>query len=241
MAMATFRETPDIETASEGYARRFSGRAGAYLLAQQEAAVCAALGEWRGGTVLDVGGGHAQLVPLFERLASEVVVLGSDPSSLERVRRDHPRCATVTGDLLRLPFADRSFDLVVSVRLVPHVERWGKLIAELCRVARHTVIIDYPRASGFNALTPLFFPLKKQLEGNTRHYRNFYDYELDRAFAACSFETRERHAQFLLPMVVHRRTNGARALQAFERAARSLRLTAAFGSPVILRAERVGA
>jgi ubiquinone/menaquinone biosynthesis C-methylase UbiE len=240
MAMAAFRETPDVETASDAYARRFAGRAGSYLLAEQEAAVRNALADWPGGSVLDVGGGHGQLLPIFQDWSSDVVVLGSDPRSLERVRRDFPGCRAVAGDLLSLPFADRSFDLVAAVRLVPHVQGWGKLIAELCRVARRTVLIDYPRVAGFNALTPLMFPLKKRLEGNTRHYRNFYDYEIDRVFAACSFAANGRHAQFLLPMVLHRRLKGAKLLRTIEQLSKSLRLTDALGSPVIVRAERFG-
>jgi ubiquinone/menaquinone biosynthesis C-methylase UbiE len=233
---AVARETPDIETASDSYARRFAGAAGRYLLTEQETAIRAVLADWRNGSVLDVGGGHAQLTPLLKSLTRDVVVFGSDARSLTRVQRDFPDCSTATGDLLALPFASRSFDVVVAVRLLPHVRNWQQLMAELCRVARSTVVVDYPRTTGLNSLTPLLFPLKKRLEGNTRHYRNFRDAELDDVLRACGFETRKRRPQFLLPMVVHRRTNGA--LQAVERAAKALRITEALGSPVVLRADR---
>lgn len=238
MSSPTVRETPDIDTASESYARRFAGEAGRYLLAEQDAAVSAVLGDWRGGTVLDVGGGHAQLTPLLTERAREVVVLGSESRGLERVRRRHPACATAIGDLLALPFPDRSFDVVVAVRLLPHVVSWPRLVAELCRVARSTVIVDYPRAAGFNGLTPLLFPLKKRLEGDTRHYRNFRDAELDDVLRANGFEPRERLAQFLLPMVVHRQLKGTAAARSVERLARRLHLTPSLGSPVVLRADR---
>ena len=59
------KETPDIETASDAYAQRFTGEAGRYLLSEQEAAVRAVLADWRGETVLDVGGGHGQLTPFL--------------------------------------------------------------------------------------------------------------------------------------------------------------------------------
>jgi ubiquinone/menaquinone biosynthesis C-methylase UbiE len=235
---AVIRETPDIETASEQYARRFAGAAGQYLLAEQEAAVRAALGNWRGGSVLDVGGGHAQLTPLLRSLTKDVTVFGSDQGSLERVRRDFPECATVAGDLLDLPFTAASFDVVLAVRLLPHVRDWPRLLAELCRVAASSVIVDYPRIAGFNGLTPLFFPLKKKLEGDTRHYRNFRDSEVDEVLRSCGFESQQRHAEFLLPMVVHRRAKGAPALRGIERLAKQWRITAAFGSPVVLRADR---
>jgi SAM-dependent methyltransferase len=235
---AAVRETPDIETASDAYARRFAGAAGRYLLGEQEAAIRAVLADWDGGTVLDVGGGHAQLTGLLRSLAGDVLVFGSDARGLERVHRDFPDCATATGDLLAMPFADRSFDVAVAVRLLPHVRDWVRLTSELCRVARSTIVVDYPRATGFNGLTPLLFPLKVRLEGNTRNYRNFRDAEIDEALQVSGFEPRERRAQFLLPMVAHRRANGFAALRGFERAAKFLRLTEAFGSPVILRADR---
>jgi len=235
---ALVKETPDIETASDAYARRFAGAAGRYLLAEQEAAIRAVLADWNGGSVLDVGGGHAQLTPLLRTLARDVVVLGSDACSLQRVRRDFPECATATGDLLAIPFESRSFDVVVAVRLLPHVRNWPRLLCELCRVARRAVVVDYPRTTGFNRLTPLLFPLKKRLEGNTRHYRNFRDAELDELLSVCGFEPRERRAQFLLPMVVHRSANGFAPLRGLERAAQVLGLTQALGSPVVLRADR---
>jgi len=235
---AAVRETPDIETASEAYARRFAGAAGRYLLSEQDAAIRAVLADFKGGKVLDVGGGHAQLTALLRSLGGDVLVFGSDVRGLERVRRDFPDCATATGDLLALPFAPGSFDVVVAVRLLPHVRNWVRLTSELCRVARSTIVVDYPRTTGFNGLTPLLFPLKKRLEGNTRHYRNFRDAEVDEALNACGFEARERRAQFLLPMVVHRSANGFAALRGFERAAKWLRLTQAFGSPVVVRADR---
>ncbi len=236
---AVIRETPDIETASDAYAARFSGAAGRYLLSAQEASIRALLADWRGGgTVLDVGGGHGQLTPLLRSLAREVVVLGSDARGLTRVRRDFPDCVTATGDLLDLPFPPRSFDVVVAVRLLPHVRNWPRLLSELCRVARSTVIVDYPRTSGVNSLTPLLFPLKKRLEGDTRQYRNFRDGEIGDMFRACGFEPRERRAQFFLPMVMHRRANGASPLRAIERSAQLLGLTQAIGSPVVLRADR---
>ena len=93
MNASILKETPDVETASDGYARRFAGAAGRYLLAAQDAAVRTVLHDWRGGSVLDVGGGHAQLTPLLRERARDVLVFGSDVRSLERVR---------TGDFRRV-------------------------------------------------------------------------------------------------------------------------------------------
>jgi ubiquinone/menaquinone biosynthesis C-methylase UbiE len=223
-------ETPHIETASDAYAQRFAGEAGRYLLASQEAAVRAVLADWRGGRVLDVGGGNGQLTPFLQKRASELVVLGSDARGVKRVRRDFAGRAAATGDLLDLPFAPRSFDAVVAVRVLPLVREWQRVLAELCRVARSTVVVEYPRPSGLHGL--------KQLERGTRSFRNFRDAEIAELLSACGFAPRARRAQALLPMLVHRRANGATLVRGVERTAKLLGLTQAFGSPVVVRADR---
>jgi hypothetical protein len=63
---------------------------------------------------------------------------------------------------------------------------------------------------------------------------------VDEAFAAAGFVPTSREAQFLLPMVLHRRLAAPAVLRQLERLSRSLRLTQVFGSPVVLRADRRG-
>ena len=48
------------------------------------------------------------------------------------------------GDAHALAFADRSFDAVVSLRVLMHTPDWRQCLAELCRVARERVVFDYP-------------------------------------------------------------------------------------------------
>ncbi len=238
MAEATRDETPDVETASDAYATRFSGRAGRYFLLQQDAAVEFVLKDWSGRSVLDVGGGHAQLIPKLAADGRAVTVLGSRAQALRRVRRAYPDVSCAAGPLLQLPFADQSVDLVASVRLISHVTAWRNLVSELCRVSRSTVVIDYPPRSGFNLLTPFLFGAKKRIEGNTRRYRTFSKRELVEAFDANDFGVTWTREQLFFPMVLHRRLDSPGVLRAAERGARAMRLTKHFGSPVILRADR---
>ncbi len=236
-------ETPDIETSSAGYASRFAGKAGAHLLKVQAAAIAAVLRDCTPGTALDVGGGHGQLVDPLRRLGWSPTVFGSDPECERNLRDLHGErdCPFVKGNLLELPFPDRSFDLVISVRLVSHVEAWEPLLAQMCRVARNWVVIDYPSTAGLNALTPLLFGLKKGFEGNTRTYRSFSRREIADTFAANGFRRGRVHKQFFMPMVVHRALKSAAPLRFVETVSRGMGLTALGGSPVILRADRVQA
>jgi len=132
-----FPESADIETASEDYARRFSGKVGDYFLEVQTRAVLELLSPWPQARVLEVGGGHAQLAVPLVREGYRVTVSGSSETCRARLDRFLPpgSCEFLCCDMLRLPFPDRHFDLVLAFRLLPHVERWRELIAEMCRVA----------------------------------------------------------------------------------------------------------
>jgi SAM-dependent methyltransferase len=238
-------ETPDVETASDDYARRFSGPVGAWFLDVQERACLELLRPWPSAAVLDVGGGHGQVAVPLAREGYAVTVLGSAPACRERLDRlagaARVEVAFEVGELLRLPYADRSFDLVVSFRLLPHVRRWRRLVGELCRVARHAVVVDYaPLVSG-NFLTPLLFSLKKRMEKNTRHYLAFLEADVREAFRSHRFDVTARRPQFFVPMVVHRAAGRPGWSARVERRSRQLGLTRLFGSPVILRAERAAA
>lgn len=232
--------TPDIETSSASYARRFSGPAGRYLLQVQSGSIARVLRDLPPGRALDVGGGHGQLVPLLRRLGWNVTVHGTDAACERNLRNLHGQhdCAFLLGGLFDLPAADRSFDLVIAVRLISHVDEWEKLVAEMCRVARHAVVIDYPSSGGLNALTPLLFGLKKSLEGNTRTYTSFSRARLVQAFGSHGFGRPRQVKQFFLPMVLHRMGKGILPLRALEKLCRLVGLTALAGSPVILRVDR---
>lgn len=233
-------ETPDIETSSADYARRFAGAAGDYLLSVQTRAVTAALAGLSPGSALDVGGGHGQLIDPLRALGWKVTVHGTDTACETNLRSLHGKtdCAFMRGDLFALPVADRSFDLVIAVRLLAHVSAWEALLAEMCRVARRSVVIDYPSRFAFNALTPVLFKVKKSFEGNTREYASFSKRELCGELARHGLQCVRQVKQFFLPMVVHRLGGGSAPLRFAESACRWSGLTALGGSPVVLRADR---
>ena len=235
-------EDADVETSTEGYARRFAGPVGAFFLARQAQTTLDLLRPWPGGSVLEVGGGHAQLVGPLVAAGHRVTVYGSDPVCGERLEpwMNAGQATFRAGDLLRAPWPDRSFDVVLAFRLLPHVTRWPELIAELGRLARRAVIVDYPTRRSVNAVSGAFFALKKDVEGNTRPFRVFRDAEIGEAFTAAGFVSTARRPQFFLPMALHRALGSAPLARALESGARLLGLTAALGSPVILRLERRG-
>ncbi len=135
------------------------------------------LARFPGASVLDVGGGHGQTTGVLVEAGHRVTILGSDPSCEARVREwtRAGRAAFVAGDLLDPGLPDRSFDVVLSYRLLPHARRFEDLVATLARLARLAVVVDYPTRRSLNAAADAFFGLKKDVERDTRPFRVFAD------------------------------------------------------------------
>jgi SAM-dependent methyltransferase len=232
----------DVETSSAAYARRFEGPVGRWFLDVQARTMLELLRPRPGASVLDVGGGHAQLTGALVEAGCDVTVYGSADRCSERVqawvRSDQARFRS--GPLLQAPWPDGSFDAALAFRLLPHIDRWRELVRELCRLARHVVIVDYPTARSANAVSGALFGVKKGIEGDTRPFRVFRDAEVEESFAAAGFVRTARRPQFLLPMALHRGLRLASLSRALEATASVAGLTRAWGSPVILRAERRG-
>jgi len=96
-------------------------------------------------TVLDVGCGACTSCKLLEVLGIECVGLDIDCS--------RARCKCVEHDIRKpLPFPDKSFDAVISMHTIEHVEEVCQLFAvmEMVRVARKVVVVLTPnRDFGF--------------------------------------------------------------------------------------------
>ncbi len=232
----SYPETADIETSTDEYAGRFAGTCGEWMLSVQEKITLEQLSRQRGlKSVLDVGGGHGQLAHPLVRDGFDVTVLGSHPSCAHRIQSliDAGRCRFDVGNVIKLPYPDQSFDAVISFRLVTHCERWPELLAELCRVARHTVTIDYPTSASLNAIAPLFFKAKKNFEKNTRTWTLFKHAQLTGAFGEHGFHQVSRTGQFFFPMVVHRMLKSRGLSAMMEGITRSIGLNYLLGSPVI--------
>jgi 2-polyprenyl-3-methyl-5-hydroxy-6-metoxy-1,4-benzoquinol methylase len=234
-------ESADRETASADYARRFAGDVGAWFLDVQARTVLELMAPWPRARVLDVGGGHGQLTGALLDAGHAVTVYGSGPDAVSESLAGQVRAGRVvlaTGDLLQAPYPERHFDVVLSFRLLPHVKRVEALVAELARLARAAVIVDYPTRRSVNAVSGALFGLKQGVEGNTRPFTVFRDREILEAFAASGFHPTARRPQFFLPMALHRALGSAGLARGLEGMARGLALTRALGSPVVLRLER---
>ena len=97
------------------------------------------------GSVLDVGSGTGRALTFIKRELPTVTVVGIEPSAELRAI-GHQKGLTADelreGDALRLPFDDRSFDLVCEFSALHHIAQPARAISEMLRVAKRGIFIS---------------------------------------------------------------------------------------------------
>jgi SAM-dependent methyltransferase len=206
----------------------------------QASATLDMLSSYPQATVLDVGGGHAQVTGALLARGYRVTVFGSAQCCGRRLEPflRAGACTFESVNLLDLPYPDHAYDVVVSYRLLAHTVHWRTLLRELGRVAHRAVLIDVPVRRSLNGLAPWLFGLKKRVEGNTRSFRLFDEPTVLDVAASVGLVKDGRYAQFFLPMVLHRMLKAPRLSSVSERLFRTIGATDRFGSPVILKLAR---
>lgn len=99
----------------------------AYAHIQQ---ACAGLG------VLEAGSGEGYGAAMLSTVADSVTCVDYDESAVEHTRRRYPGLVVHQGNLIDLPLADDSVDVVVNFQVIEHLWDQPKFIAECLRVLR---------------------------------------------------------------------------------------------------------
>jgi len=86
--------------------------------------------------ILDLGCGTGMLLSPLERRAKLVVGVDMSAEMLRTAKKRAGRALLILADADHLPFADGSFDMVVSVTLLQNMPDPGKTVRELARVLR---------------------------------------------------------------------------------------------------------
>lgn len=230
----------DPEMAERFDRLRFSGPIGTLIAESQEAVLLDFLGDVRGRSVVDVGTGTGRAALALATRGATVRGLDASAEMLAVARRraDHAGLDIefTTGDAHDLPLPDRCADFAVSLRVLMHTPGWDRCIGELCRVARHGIVVDYPAAASLALLHSLARRLR--IARDREAYRVFSDRTIRDAFTAHGFRVTRVHRQFVLPIAVHKAI-GSRALtRVSEGVLRAIGLLWLLGSPVTVFAER---
>lgn len=163
----------------------------AAVLAELRALLPSLAGHARDVTLLDAGTGAGDIPAAARRLAATYGV-SLRTFGLERTlplaASARAACGvTVSADALRLPFTDRSVDLVTCSQLLHHFadRDAATLLRELHRVARHAVVVGEIRRSWFAlagiwlASWPLRFHPVSRHDGMVSVLRGFTSRELE--------------------------------------------------------------
>ena len=229
-----FPNAPDLESSTEDYATRFSGKVGKWFLNRQSIATESLL-KGENLNILDVGGAHGQNIETLRKLGHRITIFSSDGCPTTII--DHALANNLieykTGNLLQLPFEDNSYDVVISYRTMSHMEDWQGFIAEMSRVAKSRVIIDYPTIYSFNVFYRILFKAKKRIEKNTREFNTYTTKSIAHCFKNNGFELESKFHQFFLPMALHRLLGNPVVSTIAETIFAFVGLTELLGSPLI--------
>ena len=227
----------DAEAPERFWQRHFSGALGAYLQEHQAAVLTRYLPEGADAVLLDLGGGTGRAAQVARGLALRTVTVDASLSMLLVARRSSATAVRADGHVL--PFPDEAFIGVVALRLLMHVADWRRVIAELCRVARDIVIVDFPPLSSAAALAPLLHPLLAWRRPSYQPYRVLGVGAVRRELAGHGFRVLAVERQLVLPFAFHRALARPAVTRGVESVLRGVGLTRLVGAPATVVAQRV--
>jgi SAM-dependent methyltransferase len=221
---------------------RFGGPIGGYLLETQARWLAAAVKPQAGRRILDVGTGSGRAAIAFAVEGASVAGLDYSREML-RVGRDRAAQRGVAlgfgvADAHHLPIASNSVDATVCLRLLMHVIDWPAVVAELCRVTRWRVVVDFPALASAAAVESFARRVAAAAGRRGEPYRVIAERDMIAAFAAHGFRLVGTERQFVLPIALHKRINSLAFTTRIEGLLRTLGLLRLFGSPVAMVFER---
>jgi demethylmenaquinone methyltransferase/2-methoxy-6-polyprenyl-1,4-benzoquinol methylase len=110
---------------------------------------CAAniVASWQPGKIVDLATGTGDLALALQKKLPDAEVTGVDfqPEMLELAKRKGVR-QTILADVMKLPFADASFDCVTIAFGLRNTENWRGALGEMSRVLRrdgHLLVLEF--------------------------------------------------------------------------------------------------
>ncbi|OBI48264.1 SAM-dependent methyltransferase [Mycobacterium kyorinense] len=94
-----------------------------------------------GREVLEAGCGEGYGADLIAAVASRVVALDYDQSTVAHVRARYPRVQVMHGNLAALPLPDGSVDAVVNFQVIEHLWDQAQFVSECARVLRPSGVL----------------------------------------------------------------------------------------------------
>jgi len=135
---------------------RYCGELYTYLIEHKFRTACEVLSlDLAGRTLLEICAGSGMMSEKFARAGVIVTATDFSASAIirarERARRYNFTAAFAVADAERLPFPDRSYDLVAVHDGLHHLEHPKQAVREMARIARQAVLIMDPADAALTA------------------------------------------------------------------------------------------
>jgi ubiquinone/menaquinone biosynthesis C-methylase UbiE len=177
---------------------------------QEYVAIAARIAAERPGRVLDWGCGHGQVSHLLLERGLDVSSFDYDPHAAhgERRRLEHyPEIeAHLSSDPVALPFADSSFELVLSCGVLEHVQRPADSLAELRRVlVPGGRLLVYKLPNRFSYLEAIAKRAGLYYHGSLPDDRVYDRRSALRLLQGCGFAVEDFRRRNMLPLTIEHR------------------------------------
>lgn len=158
-----------------------------YLLRRFHQCIVELVRQVQPSSLLDAGCGQGFTLRALEQAGLSAATMGVDldGESLAWGRAHNlSRAPLVAAEVLRLPFADRSFDLVLCLEVLEHLTEPGRGLTELLRLTRRYVLVSVPHEPWFRLANLLRGKHVAALGNDPEHVQQFSLAALRRLAAA---------------------------------------------------------
>lgn len=129
----------------------------------------------QGKHYLDVGCGEgfAMREVLSPREAITIMGVDVELAALRLARQTNPQTKFTVGNVLRLPFPDKAFDVTLCMEVLEHLASPERGLAELRRVTRHYLLLSVPNEPLFRGANFLRGKNISRLGNDIGHLQNW--------------------------------------------------------------------
>jgi len=164
------------------------------------------------GMVLDVGCGLGYGSGMLYRIRNSIVAFDISDTALLYAKRNYPGPTYIRADAQAFPFEDMSFDVVVALEIIEHVNSGIYLLREIYRVLKNegVLILSTPNVAHLrNRLECALFKKnliaeKSKNPKNPYHKHEYTPEELARLLESTGFTIEEKWGQILTFPLVHK-------------------------------------
>lgn len=142
--------------------------------------------------VIDVGCGDGFLLWRAKRLMARKKIYGIDldPVQIGAAKKNIPSGRFIVGDIYKLPFGNKKFDLVICTEVLEHVEKPQAALKELSRITGRYCILSVPNEPIWRILNLLRGAYLKDW-GNTEGHINHWTVSSFRKLVGDYFKIKE--------------------------------------------------